>query len=430
MPRPRRDKQPPRETQRRKLTDRIVKTAKPEATRILIYDELQHGLALSVEPTAHKSYKLVYTFHGRPRWYNIGDVRSIGLAQARKRAKELLAAVVLGTDVQAEKARQRQAGTFGEVAERYVEQYSKRNNKSWKQADALVRTYLLPHWRMRPIVSITRTDMKEVLRRLRPVLANQVKASASALFNWAIREEIAKDLTNPCIGIEPNATSSRERVLSASEIPQFWAAFDDLDLTRGRALRMILLTGQRPGEIRHMRREHIEIGEHRFTDENGRDYTAKGAWWSLPGQPDVSLGWPGTKNAQSHRVWLNSAALEILDEVDEERGRGFVFASARKGPIAGLDGAMKRTCKKLKLVASAYAKPHDLRRTHGTLITSLGFTREQMNRIQNHVEGGIGSVYDRHGYAHEARKIQEAVAARILSLVNPQAPSNVVALGA
>jgi hypothetical protein len=39
-----------------------------------------------------------------------------------------------------------------------------------------------------------------------------------------------------------------------------------------------------------------------------------------------------------------------------------------------------------------------------------------MNRIQNHREGGIASVYDRHRYADEDQRIMEAVAARIMAL--------------
>ena len=42
-----------------------------------------------------------------------------------------------------------------------------------------------------------------------------------------------------------------------------------------------------------------------------------------------------------------------------------------------------------------------------------------MNRIQNHIEGGIASVYDRHQYAEENKRIMEAVAERILSLAAP-----------
>ena len=37
-----------------------------------------------------------------------------------------------------------------------------------------------------------------------------------------------------------------------------------------------------------------------------------------------------------------------------------------------------------------------------------------MNRIQNHKEGGIASVYDRYGYVDEAKRVMEAVASKIM----------------
>ncbi len=87
---------------------------------------------------------------------------------------------------------------------------------------------------------------------------------------------------------------------------------------------------------------------------------------------------------------------------------------------------MKKFCSRLGIENKV--TPHDLRRTHGTTVTSLGFTREQMNRIQNHKEGGIGSVYDRHGYAEEIQQIQIAVATRIMALVEGQTAVTVVSI--
>jgi hypothetical protein len=84
---------------------------------------------------------------------------------------------------------------------------------------------------------------------------------------------------------------------------------------------------------------------------------------------------------------------------------------------------MRDICKKLKVER---ATPHDLRRTNGTTITSLGFGRDAMNRIQNHKEGGIASVYDRHSYASESQKIMEATASHILALVDGRPAANVV----
>ena len=111
-------------------------------------------------------------------------------------------------------------------------------------------------------------------------------------------------------------------------------------------------------------------------------------------------------------MWLPKAAQALLAEL-AMMPHGFVFAghvAARRRARA----AMRDICKKLGVER---ATPHDLRRTHGSTITALGFGRDAMNRIQNHKEGGIASVYDRHGYADENKRVMEAVAAKIMALV-------------
>jgi hypothetical protein len=73
--------------------------------------------------------------------------------------------------------------------------------------------------------------------------------------------------------------------------------------------------------------------------------------------------------------------------------------------------------------------PHDLRRSHGSTVTALGFGRDAMNRIQNHREGGIADVYDRHSYEVETKTIMETVADHFMSLIDGRASDNVVAFG-
>jgi integrase len=232
--------------------------------------------------------------------------------------------------------------------------------------------------------NITRADVKAMMGKIAaPQVANLTLAAASAIFSWAAREDLISG-SNPCRDVARNPTTARERVLSDSELPQFWAPMTA-------PLRMILLTGQRPGEVRHMRWEHIVDG-----------------WWEMPGEPVPEIDWPGTKNAASHRVWLPGPALALLPE---PRRSGFVFPGRRGQPIGQLEQVMKSIAADLGV---AHVVPHDLRRTHGTLITRLGFGRDAMNRIQNHREGGIASVYDRHQYADENRRIMEAVASHIM----------------
>ena len=155
----RRPKSPPN---RRNLTDRFVKTVKPQDKRVLYWDEVQANFALAVEPTGHKSYKLIYSFAGRLRWYQIADARAIGLKEAREVARDKMAEVVRGIDVQFEKLAGRRAGTFEELARQYVEEYTKRRNRSWRQADNLVRSHLVPRWGKRPAADIRNITGKRI----------------------------------------------------------------------------------------------------------------------------------------------------------------------------------------------------------------------------------------------------------------------------
>jgi integrase len=398
MARPRRDGTPPRQTVRRKLTDAFIGSLKAADRLVTIYDAHQRGLAITVQPkSGKKTWKVIYFAPGgRPRWYHLGDADAVGLADARKLASRVMFQVAEGKDPVAERKAERSRGTFEELATQYVEQYAKRKNRSWRQADALVRRHLIPRWGKLQAASVSRSDVKAMMVSIEaPIVANQTLAAASAIFAWAIREETVT--ANPCQLVERNETKSRERVLSDSEIPKFWTAFDGAGLVASTALKLILLTGQRPGEVRHMRREHIKDG-----------------WWEMPGDPVPALNWPGTKNGATHRVWLSESVQALLAELD---GEGSVFGGVR------VDEAMRKICAELGVER---ATPHDLRRTNGTTITALGFGREAMNRVQNHKEGGIASVYDRHGYGDENKRIMEAVAAHFMGLIEGRPADNVI----
>jgi integrase len=382
-----------------KLTPLLVSRLGPSDKPFLVWDTHQRGLALQIQPSGYRSYKLIYRFHNRPRWYHIGATDQIALADARKHAAELMLHVIKGEDPAAEKRASRCTGTFAEIANRYVEEYAKKRNKSWRQGEALVRRYLLPLWGGLAANTITRSDVRAMMGKIdKPALANQVVKAASAIFTWAMRQELLSN--NPCRGVEHNATTSRERVLADTEVPLFCQAFSKAG-TAGAALQVLLLTGQRPGEIRAMRFDQVVDG-----------------WWTLPGKADVATGWPGTKNAQTHRVWLPKPVQEIIAGLNI--GDDFVF-----GKLYPLDPTMRDISEKLKVPK---ATPHDLRRTHGSTITRLGFGRDAMNRIQNHKEGGIADVYDRHEYAEENKRVMESTAAHLLMLARgDDAKSNVIA---
>ena len=154
------------------------------------------------------------------------------------------------------------------------------------------------------------------------------------------------------------------------------------------------MTGQRPGEVAHLRRQDIVDG-----------------FWHLPGPP--AADWPGTKNSRDHRVPLREPALALIDAHIAERKR-------RRS-----QDLLRRLCAEHGIEP---VRPHDLRRTCLTMITRLGHGRDAMDRISNHKDGRVRDVYDRHGYAREDAAIMAAVARHITGIVEGTALDNVVRL--
>lgn len=387
MARPRADGTPARPINKRKLNDLYVSTCKPGERDQLIWDLKQPGLVLCIRSTGRKSFKTIYRHHGRSRWLHHGDIRSIGLADARRLTAKIMLDVIEGKDPAAERKAQRLTGTFADLAIQYVELWASKHNKSWRQAEALVRRHLLPPWGKLKANSISRTDVRAMMVRIEaPIVANQVLAAASAIFAWAIKQEILT--VNPVVGVDRNPTMGRERILSDAEIKLLWPRLDP-------ALKLILLSAQRPGEVASMQAAHLIDG-----------------FWQMPGKPVGD--WPGTKNARDHRVALSEPARDLT--------------KAHFAKQVGASTSAKRLRTAVAELGLENVTPHDLRRTALSTITGLGFGRDAMDRIANHKTNSVTDIYDRHSYAIEDQRIMAAVGRHILALVDGEAPSNVVAL--
>jgi integrase len=369
------------------LTNIAISRLEPGTHKYLVYDSDVRWLAVEVQPTGNRFFKFIRC----GRWRTVGPAE-IGVARARKIAIGLLVADVEGPRIflTARKNHfvhdgQNSTGqncplAFAELYERYLTEYAKQRNKSWQQYDRLIRRLVMPAWGSRAVSEFTRAEVRDLFRKIEsPSVANLTKAAVSAVFTWAAGEDLVDK--NPCSGIKDNPMKSRERILSDSEIRWFWPHMTD-------GLKALLLTGQRPGEVRCMRHEDIIDG-----------------WWCMSG--GVLGGWPGTKNGLDHRVWL-PAYVKALVPSKASSFSVFVFTERE------FDQRM-RDIGQLMLTPMRVT-PHDLRRTHGTFVTRLGFGRDAMNRIQNHKDPSIASVYDRHTYAEEDKKIMEVVAAEILKL--------------
>jgi integrase len=244
-------------TQRKSLTDSNVADLEVREKKYEVRDTKLPGLLVRVEVSGRKTFYFVYSVRGRVRWYRIGPAE-MGASSARTRARELIGDIARGGDPQTER-RALTGVSFEQLHTRYLEEHAKRKNKSWRQADALIRKNVLPRWGTLVATEIARSHVRALLGNLTtnngPILANQVRYAVSAVFKFAVKEEVVA--ANPCKDVDENQTNERDRVLSDGEVARFWSACDQIDPVRSAALRVILLTGQRPGEVTHMRREHI-----------------------------------------------------------------------------------------------------------------------------------------------------------------------------
>ena len=164
MARPRRDGTLPRQPIKKKFTDTFIDSLKPDTRLLIAYDTHLRGLAVTVQPkSGAKTYKAIYYVAGFPRWYHIGNADTIGLADARKIAARIMLRAATGEDPVALRKAERSRGTFEELAWHIVDQYAKKKNKSWRQADKLVRRYLLPKWGKLQATAVSRADAKAMM---------------------------------------------------------------------------------------------------------------------------------------------------------------------------------------------------------------------------------------------------------------------------
>ena len=132
-----------------------------------------------------------------------------------------------------------------------------------------------------------------IVDRGAPIVANRVYSATSQLFRFAVGRGMASG--SPCVAVArpTKKEPSRERVLTDKEIAELWKATDlpMSDQVRA-ALQLILITGQRPGEIAGMAWREID-----------------GDVWTIPAER--------TKNGKQHSVPLTDPAARDSRATEE-----------------------------------------------------------------------------------------------------------------
>ena len=376
-----------------------------------LVDNRNFGLRVSYG--GRKTWFVMYRHNGKLRRLKIGTYPDLGLAGAREAADQEVKAIIERRDPAAERQSRKNARTFGQLADDYLEQYAKKKKRSWSRDKEIIERELLPAWRDEKARDITRRDVKNLLDgiidRAAPVMANRTLAVMRKIFNWGIDIDSLDPLTptyyldgNPSarMGQLMPAEHARERVLSPAEIKTLWSRLIGGELTISwpvvLVLQLILVTAQRKGEVVGIAKKDVDL---------------KSAWWTIPGYK--------TKNGHTHRVALSTLAVELVTEAMELSGEsGYVFPSPRDPDSPILDTAVDFAVRRNR---SAFGlerwTPHDLRRTAASSMTASGVSRDLLAKILNHTDRSVTAVYDRHSYDKEKRRALNAWGWRLEGIV-------------
>ena len=250
---------------------RRIRAAKPHGKRYDIRDDAITGLCLRVFPSGVRTFALNRMVRGRRRYATIGNADTMSVPEARREARELIAAFI-DTVKKGDGPR-----TPGRPMDVFAEEFLERYAHHWKPRTLqtntdLIRNRILPAFGHLTVDAITAEHVKDWF------------ASMAELWGYRVHN------SNPCKKTRRYWMKPRERFLSAEEMARLNAVFTRDEFYCPQAvtiIRLLMLTGCRVGEV-------------------------------------VSLEWNWIKGERIHlpdsksgprTVWLSSAARAVIDAI-------------------------------------------------------------------------------------------------------------------
>ena len=372
-----------------KITKKVVEGLSPSERDVIVWDNEIKGFGIKVTPTGKRSYILFYrNASGQQRKPTIGQHGAITAEQARTTAKLWLADVTKGVDVSRVRSKARTAPTVADLADRYLTEYAELHKKPRSVATdrSNLRNHVLPLLGKHRVVDVTRSDIDSVKIAVKegktarslaakargrsiikggPGIANRVVALLSKMFACAVEWEMRE--TNPAQGVRKFKEQRKDRFLDTDEIVRLHQALDEADTSNSlspyatAAIRVLLLTGLRLGEVRDLTWEEVDVANR-------------------------MLRLKDTKTGKRN-VPINNDAFEIIMALPQlgaeaRSPKAMVFPSLRtNGPMS-----LTRPWYAIRLAAniSDDATIHTLRHTFASFAVMGGLTLPQVGALLGH----------------------------------------------
>ena len=349
-------------TERARLTDALALAARSREREYAIHDSTLQGFMLRVQPNGARSWVFRFRRDGKPRRVTLGKPDAVKADQARTAALTFL-------------AREKGGGSpvplpaSGPTLRKFAAEYVERRSPSWKPSTveatlSYLNSAILPILGHLRVGSVVRADIARFFHeygRRKPGGANRSHDILRNMFDcaiaWGHRPESAG---NPCKGIVRYRRPPRGRLLGADDLARLGAVLrqsEDENPVCVAAVRLLLLTGCRPGEIRRLRWCEVKADRLAVSD---------------------------AKTGPRH-VLLGEAARELLHGLAEIASGEWVFPDDRGDrPLSTSD--LWRFWIKARDTAGivADARLHDLRHAHASHAVMNGESLHVTGRLLGH----------------------------------------------
>jgi integrase len=355
---------------------------------------------------------------------SLGHVGAIPLTEARDQARNFQAMAKDGLDprtitrekkeTQVEESRLSFQATRAEFITRYCKGKDEKGKGRLRPAtlaeyERILNGDELKSWEKKSIRSIDRKAILQVIDSIvdrgAPIMANRYSAVLSRYFSWCLERGYI-DAAPPIS--KPGKETKRDRVLTDPEIIDVWNAAVQKKGIYAEMIKLLLLTGQRRGEVSGMRWEELH------------DLDGENPYWIIPATR--------SKNGIQHTVSLSPQAVQAISALPRIAKSPYCLTTTGKTPISGFN-CMKERFDKLITAARAKEKLgaipgwtlHDLRRTVASGMARLNVPPHVVEKILNHTGGeisGVAAVYNRHEYTEEKKNALNTWASYIETLLD------------
>lgn len=387
-----------------KLTAVKVRNAKAKNKPYKLPDG--QGLYFHVSPSGKRTWRYRYRLSGNESTYTLGEYPLMTLEKARIARMEAREMVKSGVNpslarreqkqeqiAKVEAAKQQKQNGFKFIAQEYIEQQQGRwSEQHTKDVRGILERDVFPFIGDEPVDTVKPPQILSLLRRIEKrgalEIARKALQKTSAIFRYSV--QTGRATFNPAAdmqGVLKTKRVTHRAAIPKDELPEFFKklAVGDIHITTKLALKFVILTAVRTGEVRSMTWDDVSFDE---------------SLWRIPAEK--------MKMKTPHIVPLSSQAIAILKRMEAlYGGKGLVFPGIRDHSKQLSENTLLYAL--YRLGYHSRATVHGFRATFSTTANESGlFDSKVVEKALAHEQRNkVEAAYNRSEYIEQRRELMQ-----------------------